>query len=419
MSGRVLGDAEFLSDPELKRVFAALDGNGEEVRIVGGAVRNALLGLPVADIDLATTSLPAETARRAEAAGLKAVNTGAEHGTITVVAGGRGFEVTTLRSDVETDGRRARVAFGRDWQRDAERRDFTINGLYARPDGTVIDPVGGLADIGTRTIRFIGDAETRIREDYLRILRFFRFFAWYGSGRPDADGLRACARLKEGISGLSAERQWAELKKLLAAPDSARALLWMRQAGVLTAVLPESEKWGIDAIHGLVRAEADLSWTPDPLLRLVAILPPDGERLASLATRLRFSRVEAERLAAYSAAPAASAKTSDAALAELLYREGVDGPRDRVRLALAAARERAQGDTGALTDAASYLRQSAFIERWQRPVFPIRGADLAESGFSGPELGRLLKALEAEWIASSFTLGRDALLARAAQMIAE
>ncbi|TIN11824.1 MAG: hypothetical protein E5Y59_15405, partial [Mesorhizobium sp.] len=234
--------------------------------------------------------------RRAEAAGFKAVPTGIEHGTITIVAGGKPFEVTTLRADIETDGRRAKVSFGRDWKADAERRDFTINALYAEADGTIVDLVGGIADIEARRLRFIGDPEARIREDYLRILRFFRFFAWYGDGRPDAEGLKACARLKEGLGQLSVERVWSELKKLLSAPDPSRALLWMRQAGVLTSVLPESEKWGIDAIHALTRAEKDLGWTPDPLLRLEAIVPPDAARMKTLAERLRFSVSEAGRL---------------------------------------------------------------------------------------------------------------------------
>ena len=218
--------------------------------------------------------------------------TGIEHGTITVVAGGKPFEVTTLRADVETDGRRAKVSFGRDWK--AGRRAARLHHQRAlcRGDGTVVDLVGGLADIEARRLRFIGDAEARIREDYLRILRFFRFFAWYGEGRPDAEGLKACARLKEGLGQLSAERVWSELKKLLSAPDPSRALLWMRQAGVLTAVLPESEKWGIDAIHGLIKAEKDLGWAPDPLLRLEAIVPPDAARMKTLAERLRFSTAE-------------------------------------------------------------------------------------------------------------------------------
>src|SRR5690606_26477555 len=233
------------SDPALQRLLAVLSADDEEARVAGGAVRNALLGQEVADIDIATTCVPDETIRRAEAAGFRTVPTGYEHGTVTVVADKHAYEVTTLRADVETVGRRASVLFGRDWQADAERRDFTINGLYAEADGTVVDLVGGLADIEAKRLRFIGDPETRIREDYLRILRFFRFFAWYGEGRPDAEGLKACARLKEGLSGLSAERVWAETKKLLSAPDPSRALLWMRQTGVLAASLAESEKWGI------------------------------------------------------------------------------------------------------------------------------------------------------------------------------
>ena len=180
------GKADWLNGPDLQKLLTILSADGEQARVAGGAVRNALLGEPVADVDIATTALPKETMRRAEAAGFKAIPTGIEHGTVTVVAHGKGYEVTTLRADIETDGRRAKVSFGRDWQADAERRDFTINALYAEADGTVVDLVGGIADLKTRRLRFIGDAETRIREDHLRILRFFRFFAWFGDGRPDA-----------------------------------------------------------------------------------------------------------------------------------------------------------------------------------------------------------------------------------------
>ncbi|MGH7006149.1 MAG: CCA tRNA nucleotidyltransferase, partial [Alphaproteobacteria bacterium] len=263
--------APWLKDASLQKLLAALCAGDEGARIVGGAVRNTLLGQPVTDIDIATTALPEATLQRAKEAGFRAVPTGIDHGTITVIAEGRPFEVTTLRADIRTDGRHAEVAFGRDWQMDAERRDFSINALYAEADGTVVDLVGGIADIESRTLRFIGDPEQRIREDYLRILRFFRFFAWYGKGRPDGEGLKACARLKDGLARLSAERVWSELKKLLAAPDPSRALLWMRQAGVLTAILPESEKWGIDTIHGLVKTEQDLRWSVDPLLRLASM----------------------------------------------------------------------------------------------------------------------------------------------------
>jgi poly(A) polymerase len=271
----VAGEDWFLK-PGLQRIFALLNADGGEARVVGGAVRNALMGMPVADIDMATTLPPQDVVERAQRAGIKAVPTGIEHGTVTLVLDGEGFEVTTLRRDVETDGRHAQVIFGTDWNEDAQRRDLTINALYADASGEVIDLVGGLADIETRNVRFIGDAGTRIAEDYLRVLRFFRFFAHYGSGRPDADGLRASARAKDKMSTLSAERVWSEMKKLLSATDPSRALLWMRQSGVLSQVLPETEKWGIDAIHGLVAAEQALGWTPDALVRLAAIVPGGG-----------------------------------------------------------------------------------------------------------------------------------------------
>lgn len=287
-----LSDQAWFRQPALRRVLDLLNADGGEARIAGGAVRNALMGVPAGDVDIATTLVPQEVVARAKAAGIKAVPTGIEHGTVTLVASGTPFEVTTLRRDVETDGRRAQVAFGTDWQQDAERRDLTINALYATADGEVVDLVGGLPDIETKTVRFIGDADQRIAEDHLRILRFFRFFAFYGGGRPDADGLRACARAKDKLAVLSAERVWSETKKLLAAPDPFRALLWMRQSGVLSAILPETEKWGIDTIPALVATEQALQWDPDPLLRLSAMVPPDAERLSALAQRLRLSRAE-------------------------------------------------------------------------------------------------------------------------------
>ena len=399
----------------LQRLLAALNADGEEARVAGGAVRNALLGEAVADVDVATTTTPEETVRRARAAGFRTVPTGIEHGTVTAIADGRAFEVTTLRADVETDGRRATVAFGRDWKADAERRDFTINALYAEADGTVVDLVGGLADLERRTLRFIGDAEARIREDYLRILRFFRFFAFYGSGRPDAEGLTACARLKDGLDRLSAERVWAELRKLLSAYDPSRALLWMRQAGVLTKVLPESEKWGIDAIHGLVKAEHDLGWAPDPLLRLAAMVPPDAERMKALGERLRLSGAQAGRLAEWAAAPMLAAKASESEAAKKLYRAGRQPVLDRLRLSLASARARAVDESDALMDAGGYARLMKFTEAWTRPTFPLGGADLQAVGVpAGPGMGKLLKQLEEDWIESDFRLERGALLERAA-----
>ena len=417
MSVSIAGKAPWLDEPDLQTLLSVLNADGEQARIAGGAVRNALLGEPVADVDIATTNLPDETVRRAESAGFKTVPTGAEHGTITVISGGKPFEVTTLRADVETDGRHAKVVFGRDWKADAERRDFTINALYAEADGTVIDLVEGITDLDRRMLRFIGDAETRIREDYLRILRFFRFFAWYGSGRPDAEGLKACARLKDGLPRLSAERIWSEIKKLLSAPDPSRSLLWMRQAGVLTSVLPETEKWGIDAIHALVRAEADLGWPVDPLLRLAAIVPPDAARMKTLGDRLRLSNAEADRLVQWAATPKIEPKVTEGELSKRLYRGNLQGHLDRLRLDLAAARGRAQQDDKALVEAGGYFRLLSHAQKWQKPQFPLRGGDLAPLGVEGARLGALLKALEAEWVDSGFSLESDALLKRAADSL--
>ena len=227
-----LADRDWFQEPGLQRVMALLNSGGAETRVVGGAVRNSLMGLAVGDIDLATTLVPEEVIERAEAEGIKVVPTGIEHGTVTLVFEGKGYEVTTLRRDVETNGRHAEVAFGASWQEDADRRDLTINALYVGLDGEVIDLVGGLKDIETKTIRFIGDAEQRIAEDYLRVLRFFRFFAHYGSGRPDTEGLKASARARTQLKSLSAERVWSEIKKLLSARDPGRALLWMRQSEI-------------------------------------------------------------------------------------------------------------------------------------------------------------------------------------------
>ncbi|KQT82510.1 CCA tRNA nucleotidyltransferase [Aurantimonas sp. Leaf443] len=404
-------DAPFLADPGLQRLLACLNEGEETARVVGGAVRNALLGEPVRDIDIASTTVPEETVRRVTAAGFKAVPTGFEHGTITVVVEGRPFEVTTLRRDVETFGRKAKVAFGRDWQADAERRDFTMNALYCEADGTVIDLVGGVEDARERRLRFVGEAATRIEEDYLRILRFFRFFAWYGTGRPDPDAVRAATRLKGGLAAISAERIWAELRKLLAAPDPARALLWMRQSGVLTAVLPESERWGIDAIHGLVAAQASFGWAADPLLRLAAIVPPDAQRLAELAKRLRLSNADRDRLLAFATAEPVQPQESETMFRRRLYYADRLALADRLRLSIASLHAKGAGEGDAMSALASLQRMLAATERFSPPDFPVSGRDLAEKGVApGPEIGRRLEALKAAWVDSGFVLTRDALL---------
>ncbi|MDQ0321240.1 poly(A) polymerase [Pararhizobium capsulatum DSM 1112] len=408
----------WFSAPALRRVFDLLNADGGEVRVVGGAVRNSLMGLQASDIDMATTLLPQEVMARASTAGIKAVATGIEHGTVTLIIDGKPFEVTTLRRDVETDGRHAEVAFGTDWKVDAERRDLTINALYADAAGEVIDLVGGLADIESRTVRFIGEAEKRVAEDYLRVLRFFRFFAWYGSGRPDADGLRACARARSKLSGLSAERVWAEMKKLLSAEDPGRALLWMRQAGVLTEVVPESEKWGIDAIPGLIAAERAFGWKPDPLLRLASIVPPNAERLAEMAKRLRVSKAETAFFAAWAASPTIPAAIADTAFDRMLYRNGAAGLVTRLKLAAAVTRQKTEGDLSLLAETARLKRLLARAEAWEKPVLPVSGADVLEAGVpAGPRVGELLQRLEDGWVDGNFNADRATLVARLKAMI--
>jgi poly(A) polymerase len=413
-----LSDQAWFQEPGLQGLMTLLNGGGGETRVVGGAVRNSLLGLPVGDIDLATTLLPEEVTGRAAAKQIKAVPTGIEHGTVTLVVDGKGYEVTTLRRDVATDGRHAEVAFGADWQEDAERRDLTINALYMGLDGEVIDLVGGLADIETQTVRFIGDPELRIAEDYLRVLRFFRFFAHYGRGRPDATGLKACARARTQLKTLSAERVWSEIKKLLGAPDPGRALLWMRQSGVLTEVLPETEKWGIDAIPGLIAAEQVLGWAPDALLRLSAITPKDPARLVGLAERLKLSNAEAIALDRFARAPKPQETVTDVAFDRDLYRYGKDGIIAVLKLELASARGQAEGgDAKAMARSA---RLSALLKRaeaFERPVLPVKGSDVLAAGIpAGPKIGQILGTLEEGWIASNFTLDRERLLARIADL---
>ncbi|OWV88884.1 poly(A) polymerase [Rhizobium sp. R635] len=413
-----IADQAWFRDPALARVLALLNTDEGEGRVVGGAVRNSLMGLPVSDIDIATTLTPEIVMERAAVAGIKAVPTGLQHGTVTLVIDGKPFEVTTLRTDVETDGRRAKVAFSTDWKADAERRDLTINALYADAKGEVVDLVGGLADIERRNIRFIGDATRRIAEDHLRILRFFRFFAYYGSGRPDAEGLKACAAARPKLKTLSAERVWSELRKLLGAGDPGRALLWMRQVAVLTEILPESERWGIDAIPSLVATEKALGWTPDPLLRLAAIVPPDAARLEALAARLKLSNAEAAALTAWAKAAPVNDEISPAAFERLLYRNGPDGITTRLKLALGVARGKAEGDLAEMARSARLGKLLDQATNWRKPQFPLNGGDVIAAGIaSGPRVGELLAALEHQWVEENFASDRAALLARLQERI--
>ena len=362
-----LADAAWLKAGEVARLLSLLDCNGEEARVVGGAVRNALLRLPIAEIDVATTALPDEVTRRVVAAGGKAVPTGIEHGTVTAIIDHRPIEVTTLREDVETFGRKARVVFGRDWRTDAERRDFTINALSATAAGAVYDYVGGMDDIEARRVRFIGEPRRRIEEDYLRVLRFFRFHANFGEGAPDSAGLHACIMARAGLDTLSREaRGRAELLKLLLAPRATATLAIMAECGLLGMVLPGVAF--LASFENLVEAEAAQDAAPDPVRRPGALgvwVKEDAERLTS---RLRLSGAESERLLEledwWRVAPEADGQPAHA----LLYRLGPQSFLDRVLVAWT------RSDAGA---ADNNWRQLASLPlRWTVPGFPLKAADL-------------------------------------------
>lgn len=384
-----LSDQSWLTAPATRAVMAALEAAGGPgcARFVGGCVRDALIGRPVADIDIATTLRPDETARAIRAAGLKAVLTGMAHGTVTAVAERRPFEITTLRRDVSTDGRRATVAFTDDWAEDAARRDFRLNALYADAEGQVFDPTGeGVADARAGRVVFVGDPETRIREDFLRILRFFRFHAWYGRDAPDAAALAACRALAAGMIRLSAERVSSELMKLLAAPDPRAAMAAMAEAGVLAQILPEGRLAPV--------FDAAVGQGTDPVVRLMMLLPPDEAVVRAGATRLRFANATRDRLAfAALAVPAVRLSMSDREARAVLYRHGAPAFCDAVHRRWAEAPDRS----------ADARRLLALAEDWTPPRLPVGGRDLARLGVEpGPDTGRLLNAFEEAWVADDF-----------------
>ncbi|MCF4099080.1 CCA tRNA nucleotidyltransferase [Maritalea mediterranea] len=408
--------ASWLNRPAVRAVFDLLDGDQGHVRAVGGIVRNTILGDPVSDVDMASIFTPEEVLDRAAKAKIRAIPTGIEHGTVTLVFDDETIEVTTLRQDVATNGRHAKVVFGTDWEEDAKRRDFTMNALYVMADGTLFDPLNGVQDCLDRNVHFIGDAVARIEEDYLRILRFFRFFAYYGAGRPEAGGLKAAAKLKTGVKQLSAERVWAEFKKILSAPDPSRALLWMRTTGVLAMVLPEGEKWGMDAIHGVVAAEQELNWQIDPLFRLISIIPPQAEKTKVLADRLKLSNDEAARLHNWALQPVIAPETSAKELDKLLYWGNQTAILDRICLDLAALRQKLKQDENMelMGQIGALHQHMERAQAWTAPAFPIGGKDLIELGMTpGEELGKVLKTLEQYWVDKDFKPGREALLDKA------
>ena len=407
-TARVL-DAPWLTSGPTSRVLNLLNGGGEEARVVGGAVRNALLGIPVNDIDIATTALPEEVVRRAKAAGIKSVPTGIEHGTVTLVVDGQPFEITTLREDTETFGRKAKVSFGRDWVGDAHRRDFTINALSAGLDAVVHDHVGGLEDLAARRVRFIGKPDQRIEEDYLRILRFFRFHAAFGTGEVDRDGYFACIKARSGLASLSAERMRMEMLKLLVADGAVHATSAMADGGLLQMVIGGVSYGGTFA--AMVAAEKALGLKADPMRRLAALavaLPEDARRLT---TRLRLSNNEAKALDSMGHRWWRLAGMDEARARRRLYRLGEERYRDRLLLAWARA--------GSGSEPAPWIELARLPQRFTPPKFPLRASDFIARGVAeGPALGHVLTLAEDAWLAADFPLEPAVLADLADQAVA-
>ena len=373
--------------PGVDRLWAALP----EARIAGGAVRDHLLGVPVSDVDFASPLTPEAVTARLAAAGIKSVPTGLAHGTVTAVIGKRGFEITTLRRDVETDGRRAVVAFTDDWRQDAARRDFTINAMSMSRDGTLFDYFGGQADLNAGIVRFVGEAETRIAEDYLRILRFFRFFARYAKSAPDAQAIAAITQLRNGISQLSAERIWSELKRILAAADPREAIAWMETTGVLPLVFPEGTN--IPALNRLVEHGAPA----EPILRVAALFRGDVEALAA---RLRLSAAELDWLRSVKKPnPLAPASKDDD------LRRALANQAPKILIAQTWLSQNAEPGWNDLRNRIAALPV---------PVFPLQGRDIKTLGIpAGPRIGKLLDAVRTWWLATGCTADFDTCLEKA------
>jgi poly(A) polymerase len=390
---------------ETEAVLKALGQGGAELRFVGGCVRDAVLGRPIGDVDIATPEPPDLVIERLTAAGLKAVPTGIAHGTVTAVAGGKAFEITTLRRDVETFGRHARIAFTDDWQEDAARRDFTFNALSCRPDGVLFDYFGGLEDLAAGRVRFVGDARQRIAEDRLRLLRFFRFLAWYGRAGPDPEGLKAASEAAPELALLSGERIQAEMLKLLAAPNPTPTLRLMAQRGVLGHAIPA--EGNIERLEKLLEIESLAGLAPDPIRRLGALLQPDADGILRLAERWRLSNAARDRLLAVAApGPKPDPALSDREQRVLLYRTGSLSCADSVLIAWAEALIAGRNE-----DADRWRRLLTLPTRWPVPVLPLKGRDLRAVGLKpGPQIGELLAALEAWWIDQDFMPDRQACL---------
>ena len=398
---RALPDMAWLKTGPLAHLLAVLDHAGEEARVVGGAVRDAMFGQRPHEVDIATTAMPGAVIERVRAAGFKAVPTGIDHGTVTVIVDGMPFEVTTLRADIETFGRKAKVAFGRDWQIDAERRDFTMNALSVDRTGAVFDYVGGLADIDARRVRFIGDPAKRIAEDYLRILRFFRFHATYGQAPPDRAGLAACVAARDGLTQLSRERIRMEMLKLLRAAHAAPTLAVMAETGLLEQVLAGVPL--LASFENTCKVEQAIGVEADPVRRLGALAVSVVEDAERLWQRLRLTNSEHARLTSIADGWShVSPAHGEAAARELLYRLGPDRYVDRVLVAWA------RSPAGAADE--DWKNLATLPARWSAPKFPLKAKDFIRRGVErGPQLGAALAGAEQAWIAAGFPLDQRAL----------
>ncbi len=404
------GKAWFDSD-QVRTVFAVLTAEGAEARVIGGAVRNELMGLPVADVDFATTAVPAEVLRLAADRHIKTVPTGIDHGTVTLVVRGRPFEVTTLREDVATDGRHATVKFGHDWTADAKRRDFTVNALSADAAGTIHDPLGGFDDVVAGRIRFIGNPDKRIAEDRLRVLRFFRFNAEIGRAPVDEDGLKAAARARNDLAALSAERIGQEMRRLVVAPAAARMAALMQDWGVLPPILAGV---GYTAtLQRLAEFETAAGIAPAMPLRLIALAGRIAEDAVRVAARMRLANAERDRMtAALTAADDLRTPVGSDAARLALYRHGEAAFRDGALLAAAWSGDE-PGD-------AYWMALAALPDRWKAPRFPLSGRDvLGAGGAPSAHVGEVLRAVEAWWIEKDFAPDEAALRKRLQQVMAQ
>lgn len=410
MSNDRLPMVGWIMAPDVVSVMQALlAGAGVEARYVGGAVRDSLRGAMQygvqVDVDIATTATPEKVIELLNAAGLKAVPTGIDHGTVTAVSNHRPIEITTLRRDVNTDGRRAEVAYTTDWAADAARRDFTMNAIYADIDGALFDPLGGIADARAGLVRFVGDPDARIQEDYLRILRFFRFYAWCGKGEMDRDGLQACARHIAGLAQLSPERIAKELLKLISASNPMPAVRQMAAGGILTAVLPEASN--LERLNAMIEIDAMTFFEVDPIMRFGALLPDDGAVAAAVATRLRLSNAQRDRLVAMlSATLRVFCYMSVREMRRTAYRMTPKVMRDVAMLRWA-------GDVKRNHNAIQWRALLPMIESWKQPTLPLDGHHVKLAGVpDGPQIGEVLREVEEWWIDADFTTDEYSLIER-------